>query len=356
MSLRSVFFAEFHAMQGPIVTAHYPPIVRQDSDLASSSNTTGIWDRLMDDISEYLIPKPELCGHLVSLAYGDNAHILGCPVVIEGSKYARNALIFNLGFVFDIDVDADVLQDFEHVVYKVARFLRQMELEEEFISSNAAAGNSSMKMHRILERMFCDLNVTGEVHVELDSANSLDLCLRRCAADILPFSTSVDDLDVPIIIVDDFLNAVSQSDLTVQTLLQHTNGIDTIVTVARNAHVDLEIAKKAFKELVYHGFVSLVDLFMFSNIYLSTSRLMDMFQATHDQLFELQSCFTYSTNVSGDKLALLFKIFSMFDGTQTVRQIVSGLDNTDVVVDIRKLVVVGTILGYLKRLDAYIDI
>lgn len=53
-----------------------------------------------DDISDYLIPKPQLCGNLVTLRLVERT-VLCRPVCLEGTQYARNALIFSLGFVLD---------------------------------------------------------------------------------------------------------------------------------------------------------------------------------------------------------------------------------------------------------------
>ena len=51
--LLGVFYAEFHPVQGPRIAFQWPP------GLMASD--------LFDAMSEYLIPKPQLCGRLVSL-------------------------------------------------------------------------------------------------------------------------------------------------------------------------------------------------------------------------------------------------------------------------------------------------
>lgn len=54
---------------------------------------------IFDSISEYVITKPQLCGKVLGIRTND-AIVLGCPVCVEHPKYQRNALFFNLGFVF----------------------------------------------------------------------------------------------------------------------------------------------------------------------------------------------------------------------------------------------------------------
>lgn len=89
----------------------------------------------------YVIPQAALCGHLITKSTRGNK-ILGFPVRIENEqKYARNAFIFNLCFVFERDAE---LSCFEPVVRKTARILRAMEVRPFVLSplSNSPKNNS----------------------------------------------------------------------------------------------------------------------------------------------------------------------------------------------------------------------
>lgn len=61
MTILSVFFAEFHYLQGPVVMSEFP----RGYFMSTAKNE----DKLIefDSISEYIIPKNELTGHLVSV-------------------------------------------------------------------------------------------------------------------------------------------------------------------------------------------------------------------------------------------------------------------------------------------------
>ncbi|KAG5461578.1 MAG: nitrogen permease regulator 2-domain-containing protein, partial [Olpidium bornovanus] len=76
-----------------------------------------------DELSEYIIPKSELCDKLITLRT-DRYKVLGYPVSIVDRKYERNALLFNLAFVFDQDAETC---SYEPVVRKMARVLRNLE-------------------------------------------------------------------------------------------------------------------------------------------------------------------------------------------------------------------------------------
>ena len=59
-SIKSVFYAEFHPVQGPMISIQVP---REDS----SEEKRIDYSKLMDEIAEYLIPKQDLCGHLTTM-------------------------------------------------------------------------------------------------------------------------------------------------------------------------------------------------------------------------------------------------------------------------------------------------
>ena len=167
--LRSIFYAEFDPVQGPIVVyqvpegfvkstgvphsalttslsaldtavtsptdvspAFFSPIHTMLSQSRLSSTTGGAGDDKDDNakldfdaISEYIIPKPELCGRLVTL-YADDYKIMGLPVLIEDSKlYERNNFLFNLCFVFDKNASTTC---YNQVIQKIAREFRNMEV------------------------------------------------------------------------------------------------------------------------------------------------------------------------------------------------------------------------------------
>jgi hypothetical protein len=81
--LLCVFFAQFDNRAGPTVTAEVPD---------------GFLSPEFEEVSKIVIPKPFLCGSLVSVARA-RFTVLGFPVLMRNPKYHRNALLFNFGFV-----------------------------------------------------------------------------------------------------------------------------------------------------------------------------------------------------------------------------------------------------------------
>jgi hypothetical protein len=157
--IQALFFCEFHPTQGSRVTFEVPEnfttsgdrYESQDLDEAMQASPTllGVFspkDRGyspgvamesrqvsnigrvrkldFDAISEYLIPKKEICNRLVVVSSGAYK-VVGYPVSIESPKYERNALLFNLCFVFQKGADTGA---FIPVVRKASRVLKSFEV------------------------------------------------------------------------------------------------------------------------------------------------------------------------------------------------------------------------------------
>ncbi|KAG0268489.1 Nitrogen permease regulator 2 [Actinomortierella ambigua] len=118
--LLSIFYCTFHPTQGPKVLYEVP-----EGSILSKNPLVEF-----DTISEFLIPKVELCSNLVTIST-PSCKVLGFPINLEHKKFQRNALMFNLAFVFDKDAD---LSSYEPVVRKMARVLKALEKECEFLS------------------------------------------------------------------------------------------------------------------------------------------------------------------------------------------------------------------------------
>ncbi|GJJ68133.1 nitrogen permease regulator 2-like protein [Entomortierella parvispora] len=119
--LLSIFYCTFHPIQGPKVLYEVP----EGSILSKTSPLVDF-----DSISEYLIPKVELCSKLVTIST-PTCKVIGFPINLEHKKFQRNALMFNLAFVFDKDAE---ISSYEPVVRKMARVLKALEKENEFLS------------------------------------------------------------------------------------------------------------------------------------------------------------------------------------------------------------------------------
>ena len=81
-----------------------------------------------DSISEFLIPKPQLCGQLLVLR-DEGRVVLAWPICLEDTRYARNALLFSIGFVLESGCASSAPERFGRLLAKASRQLEVLERE-----------------------------------------------------------------------------------------------------------------------------------------------------------------------------------------------------------------------------------
>ncbi|XP_013407507.1 GATOR complex protein NPRL2 [Lingula anatina] len=188
--IKCIFFSEFHTTAGPIITYQVP------EDYLSKE--------AFDTVHVYIITKPQLQNRLITInALGHK--IMGCPVCIENPKYPRNMLIFNLCLVIDATAST---APFEIIVKKLAGYLTNLELENEFLSNE----EQKSTLPNIMSRILSELNMSGTCNIPINKSNTIHLKL------VLPHEDALEvaDHDVPIFLSSKNNFQRNQWDLTTQ--------------------------------------------------------------------------------------------------------------------------------------------
>jgi len=258
---------------GPAL-GRYPSVT---SNVGSISNTNAddmetpqLLHLDFDSVTEYLIPKAEMCNKLLSVSV-KRWKLIGHPVMMEDSKYPRNALIFNCCLVFERNADTSC---YENIVRRVARVFRFVETESEFISRP----RPEISVQNIFEELIEDLNKYHECRIPIggfgfhsaslfkllysvfqptDDVNSLNLKVFPKHPEPPP----VHDHDVPILLIDLSTHSNAHWDLMILHLIPCINGVDHIKKIAAKADADLNLVKLAVQHLLYYRCAMLIDIF-----------------------------------------------------------------------------------------------
>ncbi|RHY34278.1 hypothetical protein DYB32_001039 [Aphanomyces invadans] len=259
--------------------------------------------------------------------------IVGYPVCIEDDKYHRNALLFNIGFVFDKDADA---APYKPILRKLGALMESMEKEMGFLSKESTKATLSTILPSILH----DLTMYGESTTTIDPANIINLKVFQK----LPPPPDVFEHQVPVAIRDlhDLLKNSVEWDLALQKIVPHIDGVNYVKRIAIAAEVDVAIGtnphrelaeppfmlhdffvvKNCIRQLLYYGCITMIDIFMHSNIYATTS-------AVHSLVNDLVLQVRFSTRDGFEHHKLLAHI------------------------DVRRLITFGLIHGILRRIHRY---
>eukprot|EP01104_Vermistella_antarctica_P001293 TRINITY_DN11345_c0_g1_i1.p1 TRINITY_DN11345_c0_g1~~TRINITY_DN11345_c0_g1_i1.p1 ORF type:complete len:399 (-),score=95.71 TRINITY_DN11345_c0_g1_i1:114-1310(-) len=259
----AVLFSEFDNVVGPKV------FVQDPSDFISPEE--------FDGVSDYIITKPVLCSRITCITTSNGNKILGVPTCIQNTKYQRNALMFNVSFVFRLNGPAKVypylspdesentaleLSIYEPVLWKISEIFRRLEVNEEFLFKP----DTKDKVKDIIAQIRADLNSLGQCRIPITDANTIYLRLIPKPSMRIP----VRDWDVPVLVrnLRSFLN--NDWDLTIQKILPLIDGVSYVRRIAQDADVDIELVKRGIQHLVYYKAIALIDIFQYSNMYTTT--------------------------------------------------------------------------------------
>jgi nitrogen permease regulator 2-like protein len=113
----AIFYATFDPQKGAEI------LVQSPDDAIAPQLPTSLFD--FNSVSEYIIPKKNLCNRLITVSTPTGYRILGFPVHIPHQKYERNFLIYNLAFVFNENSE---IGSYIPVVRRLAMTFKQLEV------------------------------------------------------------------------------------------------------------------------------------------------------------------------------------------------------------------------------------
>lgn len=340
--LLAIFFAVFHPQAGPSVIYQVPPdFVGSTPNASSNSSQEHFFCVNMDSISEYLIPKRQLCDRMISIC-NSGYRILGWPVRVEGPQYERNAFIFNCCIVFD---ESDDVSAYIPVVRRLARVFKNIEEMKKSLSSETERRVVQDVIQQVLE----DLNGYGECRIPIvDDEVTLNIKLFSR----YPHPRKVKDWHVPVPLMS-LKELVSDNwDLTMQRVVPYIDGLSSIRRISQNSDVDPTLVAKCLEHLVYYNCLMITDIFQFNAIYSVTP---DLNMLNLNTSIQVECCEYVSSSVSENRLswASIFELYASLHQAMPLKDWMKIHFNVVRHIDLRRFINFGITRGFLYRVHMY---
>ena len=319
----AIFYSVFHPIEGTKIVHQFPENSISTGRSPTSIGDGGLFD--FDTIKNYVIPKPQLCNRLISLKI-DKYKVIGYPVNMESSHYARNSFNFNFCFVFRYDM-GDV-SPYESAIKRMGQMFQVLEeqsfmlssldkdnsfFKDKAIKSNKALISSSLSsdgttrepldeggnenhfhphnvqngtsintpgfaktkkialssIESLIQQIYQDLNNYSECCIPLDTSNSVDIKLFP----ILPPPINIKAYQVPIVTVR--LNSLVDVnwDPTMIKILPYINGLNSVKKISELADANYLLTKQCIQHLMHYKCIEVIDIFQFGNIYAPTNHI-----------------------------------------------------------------------------------
>ncbi|KAL3496629.1 nitrogen permease regulator 2-domain-containing protein [Aspergillus germanicus] len=242
-----------------------PKVVHQVPDGAIVPSSTAPSQPLFltfADISFFVIPRQELCGNLIQVCT-NGFRILGYPICMKSPRYDRNEFIFNFCLVLAEDED---FSSYKSVAQKLADLMHGLEEQSGFLSKDYSKSGEG-KVYSLCETLMEDLNNYCECMIPIDELNTLNIKLFP----VYPTPPPVRAWQVPLFTVRYKAFLDENWDLTMQRIVPHINGVNSIRIISLLADTDFSLTCRAIRHLLYYGCLFLLDIFSFSAIYAPTA-------------------------------------------------------------------------------------
>ncbi|CAH0477993.1 unnamed protein product [Peronospora belbahrii] len=325
--IKGLFYSEFDNVAGPVILFQAPKNV--------------LSTEVFDSVSGYIIIDKALCGKIITVR-AQQMKIVGYPVCIEDDKYYRNALLFNIGFVFDDHVET---APYRPILRKLGALVEGMEKESSFLYDP----NKKELLGTILPQILRDLTLHGECTIPVDTANIINLKLFPTLQD----PASVFEYQVPVAIRDlqALLENSAEWDLALQQIVPFIDGVRYVKRISLEAEVEIAIVKKCVRQLLYYGCVTLIDIFLHSNIYANTPKIAVL---ANDSKLQAE-CAVYIAK-SGHVPPSFARIFALYCSVQPslrMSDFCVVYSESLAFIDVRRFITFGLIHGFLRRVHRY---
>ncbi|KKK15004.1 hypothetical protein AOCH_003851 [Aspergillus ochraceoroseus] len=280
--IKAIFYSKFDTQEGP-------KVVHQVPDGAIVPSTTAPAQPVFltfSDISFFVIPRQELCGNLIQVCT-NGYRILGYPICMKSPRYDRNEFIFNFCLVLAEEED---FSSYKSVVQKLADLMHGLEEQSGFLSRDHSKSGEG-KVYSLCETLMEDLNNYCECMIPIDELNTLNIKLFP----VYPTPPSVRAWQVPLFTVRYQAFMDENWDLTMQRIVPHINGVNSIRIISALADSDFSLTCRAIRHLLYYGCLFLLDIFSFSAIYAPTALFSSTIAA--DEAMQ-QECARYVNTLS----------------------------------------------------------
>jgi len=328
-TLRSIFLAQFHPIQGPIIRCQWP------KDFLSKEH--------FDRCSRFIIPKNEVQEQTITvncLGY----KISGYPTYLKNEKYQRNYLLFNLCFVC---YPWSRTVQFEPLINKLSEFFVNLELESSLLSRDPEENTETTnKIENMLKQVHDDLNSSGR-SVIVCGENSLQLNVINVGSDPPP----VFDYQVPILVTNNGVFEPDQWDLTTTQVLPYIDGFSHVARIAALADVETNLVRSCIQNLAYHRVVGLVPIFQYSGVYTVTPELEQVRNNPKMQNDLMMAVLRNSCEVP--QFRDVYSLIAGFTYGTTVRDLCTRHNPAKMGIDERRLVQYLTHRGILRRVHKY---
>lgn len=135
-------------------------------------------------------------------------------------------------------------------------------------------------------------------------------------------------------------------------LYYYIDGINHVSKIAFLADVDVTLVKACIQNLIYYGLVSLVPIFLYSNVYVTTPGIRTLIEDSELQKECLKSVYKIGS-LNEPSLKKVLQLYSNMCTGMTVKDLCQRFNPHSNGIDEQKLIKFGIMKGIIRRIQKY---
>lgn len=144
---------------------------------------------------------------------------------------------------------------------------------------------------------------------------------------------------------------IAEWDLALQQIVPYIDGVRYIKRISLEADVEIAIVKKCIRQLLYYNCVTLIDIFLHSNIYANTTKIAQF--ATDSNLQAECGAYVVKTGHASPSFARIFALYCSVQPSLRISDFCVVYFESLALIDVRRFITFGLIHGFLRRVHRY---
>ncbi|KAK0401337.1 hypothetical protein QR680_015723 [Steinernema hermaphroditum] len=335
--LEGIIYAEFDTNTGPVIRYQVPREIFPTQRWRTFSNA--------------VIPRREMFNKLIKIAFHDYK-VMGHPVCLKHRRYPRGDFIFNLCFVVSKDSTIDCM--YEPLVQKCSQYLVELERECWFLSKSAA----KRKMPRLMRKIFKGIN--NNAGCELAVTKATTFYLKLCPSFHGKEPPKISKYMVPMFTRNPppiSAEQIHKMDILSRKIIPHIDGVRCIKEISNVIEIESDLVERCVQNLHFYGCITLVPLFMYSNTYVTTEKLHNLYTDGRMQEecleFIKRTQNDWSTDEKRPTFPQIFRLYASLKTGYTLKEWVGRIEPDMLNFDVRKFIQFGLCRGFVRKLSVY---
>jgi hypothetical protein len=147
------------------------------------------------------------------------------------------------------------------------------------------------------------------------------------------------------------LRTIAEWDLALQQIVPFIDGVRYVKRISLEADVEIAIVKKCVRQLLYYGCVTLIDIFLHSNIYANTPKIAVL--ANDPKLQAECAVYIAKSGHAPPSFARIFALYCSVQPSLRMSDFCVVYSESLALIDVRRFITFGLIHGFLRRVHRY---